>query len=417
MFKNINFLWVSLGQIIGVIGTIVLIKLLTNVLSVADYGNFALWLSFVGIATNVVFGGISPGVNRYYSIEYKGKKIASYIGAVNELSKYGVAILLLLLLFSSVLISQLNLIVKQETLFWLGLYSIGMALYGMLNGLLNTADLRREFAACKIMEPWLKALILIYYISGEIHLNITNILIIYSVATIVVIVFQIYTVYIKLDTNGRVENSEKIRIKKEIVYYSKVFLVTSLLFWVLRASDRWILEIFSETEHVAYYALLYQIGFAPTILIGSIVLNYLMPIIFTNSRGEKDNYIENIKLLFNYCAVVIVSIMLALDIMGESIVLLVSNDSFIGISSYIKWFFLAGSLYVFSQLLELELMSKLERHKVFYTRSITALIGITLNIFLGWSMGLKGVILALVITSFFYLAIVSRAIHSLNQEH
>lgn len=53
--------WIVLGQIVTVLGSLVLVRVLTGFLTPAQYGQLALGLTIVTLFNQVVFGGIGGG--------------------------------------------------------------------------------------------------------------------------------------------------------------------------------------------------------------------------------------------------------------------------------------------------------------------------------------------------------------------
>ena len=68
-FKRIlqESFWVISGQIIFILGSVYLVKLLTTILSPDQYGELALILTLNGFFVQVIFSSITPGSSRFYS--------------------------------------------------------------------------------------------------------------------------------------------------------------------------------------------------------------------------------------------------------------------------------------------------------------------------------------------------------------
>ena len=60
--------WIVFGQIVAVIGSLILVKVLTERLTPTQYGELALGLTVAGLVNQVVMGGISSGMSRFYSV-------------------------------------------------------------------------------------------------------------------------------------------------------------------------------------------------------------------------------------------------------------------------------------------------------------------------------------------------------------
>lgn len=60
--------WIVIGQIAAIAGALVLVCVLTEYLGPEQYGQLALGLVIAGLVNQVVMGGITSGIGRFYSI-------------------------------------------------------------------------------------------------------------------------------------------------------------------------------------------------------------------------------------------------------------------------------------------------------------------------------------------------------------
>ena len=58
--------WVILGQLATVIGSLVLIRVITGYLEPTEYGLLALGLTVAGLVSQVISGGILSSISRFY---------------------------------------------------------------------------------------------------------------------------------------------------------------------------------------------------------------------------------------------------------------------------------------------------------------------------------------------------------------
>ena len=65
--------WVIIGQIIAILGSLVLVRVLTEYLKPVQYGQLVLGLTLGGLVNQVVMGGMSNGITRFYSIAAEKK--------------------------------------------------------------------------------------------------------------------------------------------------------------------------------------------------------------------------------------------------------------------------------------------------------------------------------------------------------
>ena len=71
--------WIVLGQITSVFGMLVLVRMLTEYLDPIQYGQLALGLTVAGLVNQVVMGGITNGIVRFYSIASEKHDLQGYL--------------------------------------------------------------------------------------------------------------------------------------------------------------------------------------------------------------------------------------------------------------------------------------------------------------------------------------------------
>ena len=85
--------WTVVGQLAAVVGALVLIRVLTEHLDPAQYGQLALGLTVAGLVNQTVFGGISAGTGRLYSIAAEKHDLPAYLRDSVRLLSYATLVL------------------------------------------------------------------------------------------------------------------------------------------------------------------------------------------------------------------------------------------------------------------------------------------------------------------------------------
>ena len=82
--------WIAIGQIVSGLGSIILVKVLTEKLSPTPYGEMALGLTISSLMNNIVIGGINNGIARFYSIAFEksGKSKSFNIKFLPDIQSY-----------------------------------------------------------------------------------------------------------------------------------------------------------------------------------------------------------------------------------------------------------------------------------------------------------------------------------------
>ena len=126
--------WIFAGQIAAVLGALALVRVLTEYLEPAQYGQLALGLTVAGLASQVVIGGVTNGISRFYSIAAEKNDLPGYLYASRRLMGYATAVVVAIAL------------VLMAGLLWLG-YSqwIGLAAAALVFSISSGSNLPKYF--------------------------------------------------------------------------------------------------------------------------------------------------------------------------------------------------------------------------------------------------------------------------------
>ena len=80
--------WVVLGQIAAALGALALVRALTEYLEPAQYGQLALGLTVASLVNQVIMGGVTAGIGRFYSIAAEKNDLLGYMNASLQLMGY-----------------------------------------------------------------------------------------------------------------------------------------------------------------------------------------------------------------------------------------------------------------------------------------------------------------------------------------
>lgn len=83
--------WIVLGQVAVVVGSLVMMRMLTEYLTPGQYGELALGLTVAILGNQVVMGGVVNGIGRYYSIAFEKRDLGGYLQASFRLLDYSVS--------------------------------------------------------------------------------------------------------------------------------------------------------------------------------------------------------------------------------------------------------------------------------------------------------------------------------------
>jgi O-antigen/teichoic acid export membrane protein len=397
--------WVLSGQVASVVGALVLVRVLTEYLEPAQYGQLALGLTVAGLVNQVVMGGVTAGIGRFYSIAAEKGDLSGYLHASRRLMDYAtsavVAIALLLM----------------AGLLWLG-YSQWMALAtaalalsvlsgynSSLSGIQNAARQRAVVAFHGGLDAWLKILLAVGVMLW-LGSSSTAVVLGYALSSLLVTCSQLLFLRRLIHPQGK-KPHEFTNWGQQIWAYSWPFSVWGVFTWAQQASDRWALQAFASTQDVGLYAVVFQLGYAPIGLATGMAMTFLGPILYQHSGSATDlsrnRSVHRIAWRITFAGLLMTALAFVLTLLlHEWIFQLLVAARYHSVSYLLPWMVLAGGIFAAGQMLALKLMSEMKSAVMTTAKIVTALLGVFLNVYGATKFGLQGVVAAVVAFSGIY---------------
>lgn len=398
--------WIVIGQILSVAGALLLVRVLTEHLPPAQFGQLALGLTVAGLVNQVVMGGITAGIGRFYSIAAEKRDLGGYLYASLRIMGYATG---------AVLIAGLILITGTLSLGysqWVGLavsaivFSILSGYNGALSGVQNAARQRAIVALHSGMDAWLKILLALC-MALWLGTSSTAVIVGYAFSSLLTTASQLFFLRSTIGPQKTQAANRQVWMP-QIWAYSLPFTTWGAFTWIQQSSDRWALEFFANTTDVGQYAVLFQLGYTPIALFTGMAVNFLGPILFQLS-GDATDPVRNASahhLSWRMTHIALLVTMLGFAVtfsFHEHLFGFLVAAEYRGESYLLPWFVLAGGLFACGQVLALKLMSEMKSTEMTAAKIITALIGSMLNVFGAAIAGIHGVVAALVAFSGIYL--------------
>lgn len=398
--------WIVIGQIASVAGALALVRVLTEYLDPAQYGQLALGLTVAGLANQVVMGGIGNGIGRFYSIAAEKQDLQGYLRVSRRLLGYAA---LAMVAIGLVLMAGLLWLGYSH---WMGLaaaalvFSVINGFNSSLSGIQNAARQRTIVAFHGALDAWLKILLAVGVMSW-LGTSSTAVVIGYTCSSMLVTVSQLF--FLRRTIRPQHASSESHQPwMSQMWAYSKPFSAWGIFTWMQQASDRWALGSFATTAEVGRYAVLFQLGYAPITIAAGLITTFLGPILYQRSGGATDHvrnaHVHRLswRITWVILMVTLTGVVVTFTI-HEWIFRLLVAAQYREISYLLPWVVLAGGLFAAGQMLSLKLMSEMKPAKMISAKIITALLGVAFNIFGASAAGLHGVVGALVAFAAVYL--------------
>lgn len=397
--------WIVLGQVMAIFGSLASVRLLTELLDPAAYGELALGMTVASLVNQAVLGPLSNGITRFYAPAQECGDLASYLGAVRGLVWAAIAIVAVMILFAGT-----GMLLAGRTQ-WIAIASAALLFAGLsgynaiLSGIQNAARQRSIVALHQGIEPWARLLLaaaLVLWVGATSTVAMVG----YAMGVTLVLGSQ-YLFFRKLvRSNAPAANCSSWR--QQIWKYSWPISVFGMFTWVQLSSDRWALELFATTQEVGLYAALFQLGYYPMSIATGMAVQFLVPI-FYQRAGDASDHLRNARVnslswrLTGMALGLTGAVFTAALLFHAPIFRLFVAAEYASVSQLLPWMLLAGGIFAAGQIIALNLMSQMKTQLMIAPKMITALLGVAFNFAGAYWYGITGIVVASVLFSMSYL--------------
>ena len=402
--------WLFSGQVASVVGSLVLVRVLTGYLEPAQYGQLALGLTVAGLVNQVVMGGVTAGIGRFYSIATEKNDLPGYLHASQRLMGYATAAVAAIAL---VLMAGLLWLGYSQ---WMGLAAAALVLSVLsgysssLSGIQNAARQRAVVAFHGGLDAWLKIFLavgMMFWLGS----SSTAVVLGYALSSLLVTGSQLLFLRRLICPQGDKPQAFA-NWGGQIWAYSWPFSLFGVFTWMQQISDRWALQTFASEHDVGLYAVVFQLGYAPIGLATGMAMAFLGPILYQRSGSAADHArntsVHRIAWRITLAGLLMTALAFVFTFfLHERIFQLLVAVKYHAVSYLLPWMVLAGGIFAAGQMLALKLMSEMKPAAMTATKIVTAILGVGLNIYGASQFGLQGVVAALVAFSgvyFFWMA-------------
>lgn len=397
--------WIVLGQVLTVFGSLASVRVLTELLTPDTYGQLVLGMTMATLVNQIVLGPLGGGVTRYYAPAIEYGDLPGYLNAVRKLVLYATEIILLLTIIVAVSLK----IMGQSS--WIGISTIALIFAilsgytSILSGIQSASRQRAVVAIHQGATPILRALIaagLLLWLGATSTVAMFG----YAIATLLVLGSQTF-LFCKKFTSKAINASVEKKWQNDIWKFSWPIGIFGIFTWMQLASDRWALQIFSTTQEVGNYAVLYQLGYYPMSLITGMAMQFLVPILYQRA-GDASNLTRNsnanrLSWHLTWVTLGITSLVFLVTLFFHSIIfqIFVAKE-YSSVSYLLPWMIIGGGIFASGEVLASILLAQMKTREMIAAKVITALFGSTLNFAGAYWYGIQGIVCAGVLFSILY---------------
>ncbi len=406
--------WVVLGQAMAVLGALVGVRLLTELLDPAAYGELALGMTVATLVNQTVLGPLSNGVTRFYAPAQEQGDLGGYLKATRRLVSSATGIIILMILLTVV-----GLLIAGRTE-WIAIaiaalvFAIFSGYNAILSGIQNAARQRSIVALHQGMESWARFLVAAGLM---VLLGATSTVAMVGYAVAVILVLGSQTIFFRKIVPKNINTANKERIWQEQIWkYSLPFASWGIFSWAQQASDRWALGLFATTQDVGLYAVLFQLGYYPMAMTSGMATQFLAPIFYQRagdvSDSQRNANVNKLSWQLTRLSLAVTGVVFlgALLFHTQIFRILVAKE-YASVSHLLPWMLLAGGIFAAGQTITLNLMSQMKTQTMMTAKIVTALLGVTLNFAGAYWYGITGIVIAGILFSaahFFWMAVLAK---------
>jgi O-antigen/teichoic acid export membrane protein len=397
--------WIVIGQCATVVGSLILVRVLTEKLDPTQYGQLALGLTVGSLVNQVVTGGIIAGIGRFFSIASEKEDLSGYFYAswrlmlISTVAVVTIGVVLIFGLFVSGY-SQWGELAALALIF-----SVISGYSASLSNIQNAARQRIIVAFHSALDAWLKiplVLGILLWMGKTSEAVVTG----YVISSCMVTSSQFLFLQRLIPKRDRRRRSTTIWLR-QIWYYSWPFSTWGIFTWAQLSSDRWALQAFQTAHDVGLYSVLVQLGYTPIMIASTIVISFLGPILYQRSGDATDSHRNATVHQLTWR---ITLICLLITIVGFVFVLILHSwifkllvaPKYQSVSYLLPWMVLAGGFFAAGQTLALKLMTDMKPALMLKTKIITAIVGVLFNFYFTSVAGLEGTVSASMAFSILY---------------
>jgi len=396
-----EFLWVGSGQAVSVLGMVVGVRLLTGVLEPQIYGELALGMTAAMLVNQVVMGPLSNSSLRFFAPAREADEFPSFLAALRGLLIRASGVILVIAALSCLALQFAG---KSDWV-WLVVAAFGFALLcgynSVLDGMQNAARQRPVVAWHQALSSWgryLAAVGLVVWLSPSSAFVMLG----YVMASILVLFSQAWFFKRKiissvLNNPVHVQAVVQKRWETRIFSYAWPFATWGVFTWAQMVSGRWALQMFSSTQDVGLFAVLYQLGYYPITIVTMVMVQLIAPVFFQRAGDASDSsriryvYAMNWRLVSVALILTIAATVSSIFVHSLVFRLLVAPE-YQSVSWLMPGLILSGGLFATGQFLAISLMSSNESRILIAPKIGVAILGLLMSFIGAFWFGVPGVV-------------------------
>lgn len=391
--------WVASTQILAALGTLAGVRLLTEFMTPADFGEMSLWLGAVALFTATLANPTMQALLRLYPEYAQGgqgsaaRKVARL--QIEKLLFWSLPLVLILVWLAFVKgWASLSLLLLFALLLFVDI--VRMQNLAVLSASRN----QKAYGIWLAAEAWLRPIfaVVTMYFWG---VSLVSILAGYCVASLILwLAFR--TMVPSAGVNA--ETADLQSMSKRFWHYSWPLLPLGLVGWLSGVGDRYIIGGILGVADVGLYAAVYGLASRPVLMLGSIIETTIRPV-YQQAVVDRDEALQK-KCLRKWLVLLLICSAVGLLVafsMHEWLAHTLLGPAFRNGSHLIPWLVLAHILLIMAQRNGRVLYSHSKTKELAIVETVPVVVSLLSSWILTSKLGLIGAVLAVIIGYFLQL--------------
>ena len=388
--------WLTFGQLIGIAGGVVGIRLITELLSPDEYGLLNIGIMVSVFFTSVVYGPLAQSVTRYYSVSFTQGELNSYVTIIKNFLSDITIVIAFFFIASGVVVTangRLDLLVFMMLIF---LFVVLSGINSTISSLQNSARKRKNVALHQIADNWLRFLVAAITIIYIMDASAQSAMFGYVIALFMISFSQYYFLVRGLNVDWNFCSIEP-SLKANMIKCAKPFSIWGVFTWIQLTADRWALSLFLGVSELGLYSIVFQLAFFSTILFPAIMQRTLMPIVYQYADNNSDyaRMVKSIKITnMMILSVLFLTVCIFIFTLAfhSAIFYIIAAENFHTYSYLLPWSVLSGGILASSQIFIDKMTLQLRTGELTFIKVVVSIIGVIVSFSLVYLYGVEGAV-------------------------
>lgn len=401
---------ITTGQVIGLIGSFLFIKIISEATSVSEYGLYSIVLSIVSLLALVPFSSFDQAIARFLS-EYK--QLDNYI------THTFVIYLMTIIVVFTVLMAFLF-FTQFDMFSFLSSIKSEILLFAVLNivrnFLLNLENFKRNrlvVTYSKIFEAIFKILMIyifyiFYNVNAKVIINVINLIFFINILYLIIIYKNLFNIkLLKIHTLKK--------ILQDILLFSSPLLTWTLFSWFTMNAPIWVLQNNFNTEAVGHYSMIYNLASLFPVQLTAILSAYYSPIYYQNESKIQGYTKKSISRTIKLLTFIFFLFGIILYNFSNELILLISSNKYLEYEWMIIFLYANSAIISLAQFLSIEIFVYKETKKLIIANIVPALV-MSLSIVIVPKYGMFGLVFTLILSSISYITLILLQLNRINKK-